>query len=55
MCGGNTKETYIEEFCFRHHYRRFVFVEDQEVNGENQIEKYFEVFVAVDVCGTKVK
>ena len=55
MCGGNTKETYLEILCFRQFYRHFVFTEDEEGNRKKRLEKYFEVSVVVDVgCeGTK--
>ena len=52
MCGGNTKETYLEILYFRQFYRHFVFVEDGEGNRNKRVEKYFEVSVVVDVgCG----
>lgn len=56
MCGGNTKETYLEILYFRQFYRHFVFVEDgdgnRNKNKNKRIEKYFEVSVVVDVgCG----
>ena len=52
MCGRNTKETYLENFCFRQFYRHFVFVEDEDGNRNKRVEKYFEVSAVVDVgCG----
>lgn len=52
MCGGNTKETYLEVFCFRLFYKTFVFAEDEQGNRNKRVWKYFEVLVAVDVrCG----
>ena len=52
MCGGNTKETYLEILCFRQFYRHFVFVEDEEGKRKKRMEKYFEVSAVVDVwCG----
>ena len=52
MCGGNTKETYLEILYSRQFYRHFVFVEDEEGNRNKRIGKYFEVSVVVDVgCG----
>ena len=32
MCGGNTKETYLEILYFKQFYKHFVFVEDEEGN-----------------------
>ena len=52
MCGGNTKETYLEIFCFRQFYKHFVFVEDEGGNRKKRAEKYIEVSAMVDVgCG----
>ena len=52
MCGGNTKETYIEILCFRQFYRHFVFTEEDDGNWKKRLEKYLEVSVVVDVgCG----
>lgn len=52
MCGGNTKETYLEILNFRQFYSHFVFVEDKEGNRNKRVEKYFEVSAVVDVgCG----
>ena len=34
MCGGNTKETYLEILYFRQFYKHFVFVEDEEGIGK---------------------
>ena len=51
MCGGNTKETYLEILSFRQFYRHFVFTEDGEGNRNKRMEKYFEVSVVVDVGG----
>lgn len=52
MCGGNTKETYLEVLCFRQIYKHFVLVEDEEGNRNKRLEKYFEVSTVVDVgCG----
>ncbi len=49
MCGGNTKETYLEILCFRQFYKHFVF---EEGNRNKRMEKYFEVSAVVDVgCG----
>ena len=43
MCGGNTKETYLEILYFRQFYKHFVFAEDEEGNRNKRMEKYFEV------------
>lgn len=52
MCGGNTKETYLEILYFRQFYRHFVFTEDEDGNRNKRMEKYFEVLAVVDVgCG----
>lgn len=52
MCGGNTKETYVEILYFKQFYRHFVFVEDGKGNRNKRIEKYFDVSAVVDVvCG----
>ena len=52
MCGGNTKETYLEILCFRQFYRHFVFTEDGDGNRNKKMKKYFEVSAVVDVgCG----
>ena len=52
MCGGNTKETYLEILYFKQFYKHFVFVEDERGNWDKRIEKYFEVSAVVDVgCG----
>ena len=55
MCGGNTKEIYVEILCFRQFYKHFVFAEDEEDeegNRNKRMEKYFEVSAVVDVgCG----
>ena len=52
MCGGNTKETYLEILYFRQFYKHFVFAEDEEGNRNKRVEKYFEVSAVVDVgCG----
>ncbi len=52
MCGGNTKETYLEIFYFKQFYKHFVFSEDEEGNRNKRMEKYFEVSAVVDVgCG----
>ena len=52
MCGGNTKETYLEILYFRQFYRHFVFIEDGDGNRNKKIEKYFEVSAGVDMgCG----
>ncbi len=51
MCGGNTKETYLEILYSRQFYRHFVFTEDEEGNRNKRIGKYFEVSVVVDVGG----
>lgn len=52
MCGGNTKETYLEILCFRQFYKHFMFEEDGDRNRNTRIEKYFEVSAVVDVgCG----
>ena len=52
MCGGNTKETYLEILYFRQFYKHFVFTEDGDGNRNKRIEKYFEVSAVVDVgCG----
>ena len=55
MCGGNTKETYLEILYFRQFYRHFVFVEDEAGNRNKRIEKYFEVSAVVDVGGGDTK
>lgn len=49
MCGGNTKETYLEVLCFRQFYKHFMFTEDGDGNRNKRIEKYFEVSAVVDV------
>ena len=52
MCGGNTKETYLEILCFRQFHKHFVFVEDREGSRNKRLEKYFDVSMVVDVeCG----
>ena len=52
MCGGNTKETYLEILCFRQFYKHFVFAEDEDGNQNKRLEKYLEVSAVVDVgCG----
>ena len=52
MCGGNTKETYLEILYFKQFYKHFVFVEDEEGNRNKRTKKYFEVLAVVDVgCG----
>lgn len=52
MCGGNTKETYLEILYFRQFYKHFVFTEDGDGNRSKKMEKHFEVSVVVDVgCG----
>ena len=52
MCGGDTKETYLEILCFRQYYKHFLFVEDEDGNLNKRVEKYFEVSAVVDVgCG----
>ena len=52
MCGGNTKERYLEILCFRQFCKHFVFVEDEMGNRNKRMEKYFDVSVVVDVgCG----
>ena len=52
MCGVDTKERYLEVFCFRQYYKHFVFVEDEQGNRKKRMEKYFEVSAVVDVgCG----
>ena len=43
MCGGNTKETYLEILCFSQFYKHFVFEKDEEGNRNKRMEKYFEV------------
>lgn len=49
MCGGNTKETYLESRYFTQFYKHFVFKEDEAGNRNKRIEKYFEVSAVVDV------
>lgn len=49
MCGGNTKETYLEILYFRQFYKHFVFEEDEDVNRSKRMEKHFEVSAVVDV------
>lgn len=52
MCGGNTKETYLEILYFKQFYKHFVFTEDGDGNQNKRIGKYFEVSAVVDVgCG----
>lgn len=52
MCGGNTKETYLEILYFKQFYKHFVFAEDEEGNRNKRLEKYFKVSAVVDVgCG----
>lgn len=51
MCGGNSKETYLEIFYFKQFYKHFVFAEDEEGNRKKRLEKYFEVSAVVDVGG----
>ena len=52
MCGGNAKEIYVEELCFRQFYRHFVFTEDGDGNRDKRMEKYFKVSAVVDMgCG----
>ena len=52
MCGGNTKETYLEILYFKQFYKHFVFSEDEEGNRNKRMERYFEVSAVVDVgCG----
>lgn len=52
MCGGNTKETYLEILYFKQFYKHFVFAEVEEGNRNKRMEKYFEVSAVGDVgCG----
>lgn len=52
MCGVNTKERLVEVLYFKQFYRHFVFVEDEEGNQNKRVEKYFNVWVVVDIgCG----
>ncbi len=53
MCGGNTKETYLEILYFKQLYKHFVFTEGEEGNQNKRMDKYFEVSAVVDVgCGS---